>query len=133
MDGGRRLGNLCVHQLSRNPLQEGSAHLVFLTERSQAIGLDAGLEFLDDHFAEEHVVNLALQRLVVVRDGAREDEIDHEQEVLMAVLEHIVKLGRELSHSWLVEHKKLSQQCCNDHVYVELHRKYLGSLLRQLD
>ena len=92
MDGRRRFGNLCVHQLSRDPLQEGSAHLIFLTERSQAIGPDAGLQFLDDHFAEEHIVNLALQGLVVVRDGTREDEIDHEQEVLVAVLEHIVKL-----------------------------------------
>ena len=86
------------------------------------------LHLLDYDFAEEHVVNLALQLVV----GAAKNEIDQAQEVLVAILEHIIKLGSELSHGRLIKHEQLRQQRNYHDVDIELHGEHFGPLLQEL-
>ena len=87
------------------------------------------MHLLDYDFVEEHVVNLTLELVI----SAAKDKVDHAQEVLVAVLEHIIKLGSKLSHSGLVKHEQLRQQRNYHDVDVELHGEHFGPLLQELD
>ena len=100
LDSGRRLSYLAIEQLCSDPFEEGTTHLILLSKASQPVCFNLCLQLFHNDFAQKHVVNLLFELLV---SAAAEDEVDHEQEVLVAILEDIIKLGGKFAHSGLIQ------------------------------
>jgi len=100
------LGNRKVSQLAGDSFEEGPAQLVLLSEHCEAISTTHALtELLGDHRVQELAVDALLD---VGLRYATENALDHEQEILVAVLEHVIELGSEFAHSRLIQHEHLN-------------------------